>query len=432
MFFANFVSDTVGGPHSPDLNLQGMVQSSRKLWLMRPGDVLVTQFPVSEAFTAYVCGLLGFDPASITLLAAPPDPTVPLADAVESSAGLRRRLRAAVAARPGIELLPMVLDHRTVDFAARLGVPVHPYGPGGVPDSALASALALNTKRGFRETAVALGIRVPAGRFCPDDGPALAAAVREMLAAHPRVLLKPARAAGGHGHMSFARADGLDALDALDERLASHRAALGPQAEGWVVEEHLPVARDVSAQVEVTPAGPELVYTGEMRTRGNAFHGFVSPLPDPPPALADAALRLGTHLAERGYRGRLSLDAALTAGPGSRLCALESNVRRTATTARHALARRLSRTPSPAWVIDSRPGPHHGDVARAEALLRKAGLAWNRQRAEGVVFSAEATAPDAGRHSAGWHYAVVAPDRGRAERLERELHALLRDGSRAP
>jgi hypothetical protein len=416
--FANFVSDTVGGPHSPALNLQGMVQSSRKLWLMRPGDVLVTQFPVSAAFRAYVCGLLGFDPAAITLLAAPPDPTVPLADAIDGSRELRERLRAAVAERPGIELLPMVLDPRTVRFAARLGVPVHPYGPAGVPDGALAAVAALNTKRGFREAARALDIRVPAGHACPDDGPALASAVRELLATRPRVLLKPARAAGGHGHASY---DGASGLAGLDERLSSHRAALGPQADGWVVEEHLPVARDVSAQVEVTATGPEIVYTGEMRTRDNSYHGFVSPLPDPPPALTDAGLKLGAHLAERGYRGRLSLDAAVTAD--SRLYALESNVRRTATTARHAMARRLGRlgrTPAPAWLIDTRPGPQDHDVARAAALLREAGLAWTPRRAEGVVLSAETAAPDT-----GWHYAVIAPDRARAERLERELHALL-------
>jgi hypothetical protein len=292
---------------------------------------------------------------------------------------------------------------------------VHPYGPGGVPESALAAVTALNTKHGFRAAAGTLGIRVPAGRSCPDDGPALAAAVRALLAAHPRVVVKPARAAGGHGHASFGRRE---ARDALDERLASHRAALGPQSEGWVVEEHLAVARDVSAQIKVAPAGPEIVYTGEMRTDRNSYHGFVSPLPRTPPALAEAGLRLGGHLAERGYLGRLSLDAAVTAD--ARLLALESNVRRTATTARHAMACRLARTPSPAWLIDTRPGPHDRDVARADALLREAGLAWTRRRAEGVVLSAETAAP-----ATGWHYAVIARDRPGAERLERELHALL-------
>jgi pre ATP-grasp domain-containing protein/pheganomycin biosynthesis PGM1-like protein len=424
MVFGNFVSDAVAGRDAPELNLHGMVQSSRKVWLTRPGDVLVTQFPVSLAFRRYACDLLGIDPGSVELVTAPPDPTLPLADAVER-AGLGERLRVAASARPGIGLLPIVLDRPTVRCAERLGIPVLPYGPGGVPDSAIEAVGRLNTKCGFREVAGRLGIRIPAGLACPDDG-GLAEAVRKLLAGHPRVLVKPARAAGGHGQRAFGRAD----LPGLDALLAGHRAAAGPQPEGWVVEERLALVRDVSVQIAVEPGGPEVVYTGEMRTRDGGYHGFVSPLPgdgDVRATLAAAGLRLGGHLAERGYLGRLSLDAGVTAD-GS-VYALESNVRRTATTARHAMARRLAGLsggpggrpdPDPAWLVDTHPGPHEGDIDRAHALLCDSGLAYAPASGEGVVLSAETAAP-----GTGWHYAVIAPGLDRAARLERALRALL-------
>lgn len=439
IIFANFVSEVVGGRAASELFLHGMAQTSRKVWLLRPGDVLVTEFPVSEEFRGYACGLLGVDPAAVTCLEVPPDPALPLAEALEH-AGLIERLRAAVAERPGIELLPIVVDRPTVRLAAELGVPVHAYGPGGVPESAVAEVARLNTKCGFRTVAADLGLPVPPGRCCP-DGPELADAARTLLETEPHVLVKPSRAAGGHGLRAFGRAD----LPGLNALIALHRAETGPQPEGWVVERRLDVAQDVSVQIEVTDAGPETVFTGRMRTRDGSFHGFVCPLPESPagagPVLREYGLRLGGHLAAHGYRGRLSLDAAVTAE--QQVVTLESNVRRTATTARHALTERLaalSSHPEPAWIADSHPGPYARDIGRAQAMLRSAGLDYDTTTGEGVVLATETTRPGGqgghgpgpdgygghDGHGGGWHYTVIAGDLRRAEQLEQTLHRLLR------
>lgn len=425
LIFANFVSEVVGGRAASELFLHGMAQTSRKVWLLRPGDVLVTEFPVQKEFRGYVCGLLGIDPDAVTSLEVPPDPALPLADALER-AGLVGRLRAAVAERPGIEMLPIVLDRPTLRLAAELPVPVHPYGPGGVPESAVAEVARLNTKCGFRTVAAGLGLPLPPGRCCP-DGPRLAAAARELLASEPRVLVKPSRSAGGHGLRPLVRAD----LPALDALLAVHRAESGPQPDGWVVERRLAVEEDVSAQVEVTGTGPEVVFTGRMRTSGGSYHGFVAPLTDVPDdagrALRAAALRLGDHLAGHGYRGRFSLDAAVADG---RLWVLESNVRRTATTARHALVHRLAALGGHrdlAWIADRHPGPHATDIERADALLRGAGLGYDPVRGEGVVLATDPAGGPPGSTAGGaWNYTVLAGDIRRAAHLEETLHRLLR------
>ncbi|GAA2246214.1 MULTISPECIES: preATP grasp domain-containing protein [Kitasatospora] len=454
LLFANFVSDVVCGRQAADLNLHGMAQSSRKVWLTRPGDVLVTQFPVSRDFRRYACGLLGMTPESVTVISTDADPTLPLAEAIDRTPGLSGRLRALVAERPGIELLPIVLDRSTVRLAAELGLPVSGYGdgyrrrargavPGGeaaeaVPESALEAVDRLNTKSGFRQAARSLGIRVPAGRSCRDWSEVVAG-VRELLDRYPRVLVKPARAAGGDGLRILTRAD--------LPRLARRHPPGERRAEGWVVEEYVPFVRDVSVQMEVGPTGPAVVYTGEMRTRDCSYHGFASPLTEPGPGregtvddaadsgaagcgaraggvrreLERAGMALGGYLADRDYRGRFSVDAGVA--EDSAVYAVESNVRRTATTARQAMVQRLASVSGRselAWLTDTRPGPHPTDLAAVQALLRDCGLTYSHERGEGVVLSVESVSPDA-----GWHYAAIAAGPGRAAELERSLQTVL-------
>ncbi|MFB7665952.1 peptide ligase PGM1-related protein [Kitasatospora sp. NPDC056138] len=454
LLFANFVSDVVCGREPAELNLHGMVQSSRKVWLARPGDILVAQFPVSREFRRYVGGLLGMAPESVAVVTTEPDPTLPLAETVEQTPGLTGRLRALVAERPGIELLPIVLDRSTVRLAAELGVPVSGYGnrhpgsggtgPEAVPESALEAVDRLNTKSGFRETAQKLHIRVPAGRACR-DWPDVVVGTRELLERYRQVLVKPARAAGGDGLRILTRADLPD--------LAQHQDALRNQPEGWVVEEYVPFVRDVSVQMEVGPTGAAVVYCGEMRTRNCSYHGFASPLPEQERGrgrggenggetgcggadgreggygrgagvhreLESAGLALGGHLAECGYRGRFSIDAGVT--EDSAVYAVESNVRRTATSTRQAMVRRLaamSGRTDRAWLADTRTGPHATDLTAVQALLQGTALAYSHQRGEGVVLTVESLVPDT-----GWHYTAIAADLGRATELERSLHAAL-------
>ncbi|MFF7754707.1 peptide ligase PGM1-related protein [Streptomyces sp. NPDC007971] len=404
--YANFHSDLAVHLAAHEVLDRWAEHASREIWLTRPGDVLVTPVPLSHAFRRYAGELTGMPHESVTVLTVPPVAGAPFAEAVHR-AGLMGTLRSLAAARPGIQLLPVALDVSTTDLAAQLGVPMAPYGPRGISPGALSIAYRLNTKAAFRALAADLGIRIPAGRCC--DGSELEGAVTAMLTRHERVVVKPNRSAGGYQLHFVTR--------------TAPWSAPGPPAGEWVVEEHLDVARSLSVQMDVGKAGPRVVFSGEMHTAGGAYDGYFSPVEESTNAttkeLAQWAWALGLHLARHGYAGSCGIDAVLD--PQGRLFATESNVRRTATTAPHALVDRLSRAAAlrePAWLLATgRSQAPHTFIAIAE-LLREAGLAWAPSRGEGVVLYGD-TASD-GR---AWPYAVIAADRRRVK----ELQALLAD-----
>ncbi|MFE5484432.1 peptide ligase PGM1-related protein [Streptomyces sp. NPDC056527] len=407
---ANFFSDVAVSIRAHHALAHWARQAPREIWLMRPGDVLLTPVPLGRDFTRYACGLLGVPHRGITVLTIPFSAGVPMAEALDRE-GLTDEVRALIAHRPGARLLPLALDSPTVDFADRLGVPVEPYGTSGVPPSAPAAVYRLNTKSGFRELAGEWGVRTPPGRSC-DDG-ALVETVSTMLERYGRIVVKPDRSAGGHG-LRF-----VSGTDADWARAVPPPGSAG--GGGWVVEEWLAEARSVSVQMEALPSGPRLLFSGEMRTVAGSYAGYVSPLDH----ATDMATRelghwgamLGRHLSAHGYRGPYGIDALL-ASDGT-LYATESNVRRTATTTPHAMVHRLCSDAgfdSPAWLLaESRSRLAH-TFADALRLLRAGDLAWSPDSGEGVVLYADA--PDDGR---SWLYAVIAADADGTARLHSAL-----------
>ncbi|MFD8195625.1 preATP grasp domain-containing protein [Streptomyces wuyuanensis] len=407
IIWANFFSDL-----AVDLPASGVLehwaeQAPRKVWLMRPGDVLVTPVPPGPEFLAHACELLHVPDGSVTVVTVPRLPGTTMADAVER-VGLTERLGALAAERQGARLLPVALDRATVALAARLGLRVAPYGPAGVTASAVDTAYRLNTKAGFRAVAGELGIRVPPGRVCPGGG--LTTAVRAMLGRYGRVVVKPDRSAGGCGLTFLSRAG----------------SALGPIDHGasgtWVVERCLDVARSVSVQLITRPgAATRVVHSGEMRTAAGSYTGYVSPLH----GVARRTVRelerwgtaLGAYLAARGYAGPYGLDAVVTAD--GTLYATESNVRRTATTTPQAMVERLARTAGfedRAWLVASGRTPAARGFADTLRQLRAEGLAWSPGTGEGVVLYGDA--PADGR---SWRYAVIGPGPTRVAEIETAL-----------
>lgn len=405
--WANFFSDL-----AVDLPAHGVLerwaeQAPRKVWLMRPGDVLVTPVAPGPAFLDHACGLLDVPPGAVTVVTVPRTPGTTMAEAVER-AGLTERLGALATERPGARLLPVALDRSTVALASRLGLRIAPYGPAGVGASAVDTAYRLNTKAGFRAVAGELGIRVPPGRVCTGEG--LSGTVRAMLGRYERVVVKPDRSAGGCGLVFLSRA----------------APVLGPLADrapgSWVVERCLDVARSVSVQLLARPgAAPRVVHSGEMRTTAGSYTGYVSPLR----GVARGTVRelerwgtdLGTYLADRGYAGPYGLDAVVTAD-GS-LYATESNVRRTATTTPGAMVERLARAAGcrdRTWLVAAGRTPSAHGFTDALRRLRAEGLDWRPGRGEGVVLYGDA--PADGR---SWRYAVIGPGYTRVAQIEAAL-----------
>ncbi|MYT82436.1 ATP-grasp domain-containing protein [Streptomyces sp. MnatMP-M77] len=406
VILANFVSPLAVDLAEKTVLRQWAEQAPRKLWLTRPGDVLITPIPLSDPFRRYVFERLGVPEESVDIVTVPDTPHLPMAQAL-SEHNLLEPLRALVDNRPTARLLPTALDEAAAALASDLRIPVVPYETGVPSPGTLRSVAAMNTKSGFRAVAQTLGLRLPEGRVC--NGAELEQTASALLACHEQVVLKTDRSAGGHGLHFVSRGD-------------LPPTPSPPPDSRWVVEEYVEHTRAVSAQGHVSATRVEMTYDGEMRMSGGSFAGYCSPLQDLPEKtrekLTQWTLALGSHLAAEGYRGPYSLDAVCT--QHGRLHALECNVRRTATTTAHAIVTRLTGGDRSAWSTGTATAGVPKSFDEAVSHLVEAGLDFHPGDFEGVLLYADR--PLDGR---SWRYAALAPTHNRLTELEVRLAAAL-------
>ncbi|MGW7587592.1 preATP grasp domain-containing protein [Streptomyces rubiginosohelvolus] len=410
VILANFVSPLAVDLTEETVLRQWAEQAPRKLWLTRPGDVLITPTPLSQSFQRYVFHRLGIPEESVDIITVPDTPNLPMATALTEH-NLLDPLRTLVNSRPTARLLPTALDEAAAALASDLRIPVVPYETGVPRPGTLRVADAMNTKSGFRAVAQTLGLRLPQGRTC--TGAELQQVTSALLACHQQVVLKTDRSAGGHGLHFVSRGDSPPQLPppSPDSR--------------WVVEEYVEHTRAVSAQGHVSATRVEVAYDGEMRMSGGSFAGYCSPLQDLPEKtreeLTQWTLALGSHLAAEGYRGPYSLDAVST--HDGTLHALECNVRRTATTTAHAMVTRLTGGRRAAWSTGTATALVPKSFDEAVNHLADAGLDFQPGDSEGVLFYADRP-PDC----RNWRYAALAPTHNRLTELEVRLAAALGHG----
>ncbi|WP_103529376.1 peptide ligase PGM1-related protein [Streptomyces sp. SM12] len=413
VILANFVSPLAVDLGEESVLRQWAEQAPRKLWLTRPGDVLVSPVPLSLPFRRYVFHRLGIPEDAVTVVTVPDTPHLPMAQALAAH-GMLRPLRALAGERPAARLLPTALDEASVALAADLRIPVVPYETNAPDPGTLRVVAEMNTKSGFRAVARALGLRVPDGRAC--TGAELGEVTGASLGAHGRVVVKPDRSAGGHGLVFVGPGD-------------QPGQSPPPPDSRWVVEEHVDHRWAVSGQGHATATRVEVSYDGEMRVCAGSFAGYRSPLEAPPERaraeLADWTRALGAHLAAEGYRGPYSLDLVCTRD--GTLYALERIVRRTATNTVHAMVRRLTgpgpRTPR--WSTGTVTAASPLSFDEAVRHLTEAGLDFQPGDAEGVLFFTDR--PADGRR---WRYAALAPSHSRLTEVEARLSAVLGHGPR--
>lgn len=413
VLLANFASPVPASLDASEAVRGWSEQAPRKVWLTRPGDVLVSPVPIPEDFRRYAGGLLGFPHETVEVVVVPDLPGTGMPEAVRRH-GLGGILQDLARRHPGTRLLPLVLDGASVELAAELGIQVFPFGSGRPGAGVLSAVDRLNTKTGFRAVARERGIRTPEGQVC--QGAEVPGVVARMVSRFGRVVVKADRSAGGVGMRFVSRGD----------------PAAGAEPDGtglWVVERCVHYTKEVSVQCVVEAAGPRVVFSGEMLTHDGSFTGYRSPLRDvPSEVIAELhawGAALGQHLADHGYAGPYSIDALLD--DDGTLYATESNVRRTATTTPQAMVTRLGHAagrPAPAWLIAKRTTRTPHTLTQAVRRLDTTGLAYGSTHGEGVVLYAGGAArpTGAGTH---WRYAVMGPDRPRIEELERELAAVL-------
>ncbi|WP_405652218.1 peptide ligase PGM1-related protein [Streptomyces sp. RK9] len=400
-------------------------QAPREVWLLRPGDLLVTPVRPSEAFLKAACGLLGMAPADVDIVTVPDLPGLAMADSVRR-AGLLPVLARWAHERPGARLLPVALDTPTALLARELGIGMAPYPDEAPPTPRTVAAVReLNTKSGFRTAARDLGIRIPPGETCAAAD--LPDVIRDALGVHGGVAVKPDRAAGGHGLRFLTEPETEPEADpevgAESGAAPTLTSAPVRAANRWVVERLIPHRWSLSAQFTVEGSSTHWDFDGSMTVHDGAFTGYRSPSPVPRAAgeLREWGALFGRHLAARGYHGPFGLDALL-AEDGSTLYATEANVRRTATTTPYALVRRLAaagQRSDAAWHTGHTPGGPDASFEQTNTLLTEAGLTYDPDTGEGVVLYADVSSGVPVR------YLVVAATTERAAELEGDARRLL-------
>lgn len=335
----------------------------QELWLVEPGDILVTPRPIPHSFLEMVCDLIGVPAESFICLSPAAGPAESLLSAIRRT-GMLLHLRELAATRPQMRIRACALDRPIVELSKDLGVRLERFDQ--IPsESMLDTVYHLNTKSGFRDVAQALGLQVAPGLSHLEAG-AVPDAVRQLLHNQPEVLVKCDRGSGGSGQLAVNRLMMSDGIPSVNN-LSSFLENWSQTAHTFVVEARLPLRLDPTIDVEVTEDGVRSLYVGAMDCADGTFQGMSVPargLPDRPLAeLRLAADRLGTYLYRIGYRGFFDIDGGLT--PDGDLYLFEANVRRTSTSLWDGVLNRVlggERKARAAWRLTTRALPRQFDV----------------------------------------------------------------------
>lgn len=297
--------------------------SPRKLWLARTGDIVASTRRFDPDFVKYVARMTGVAEQAVERVVFAPDwagsapPLAPLLDG----------------ARPVVQ--PYALDRAAAAVAQRHDLAIEGYE--GLPSDRLIEAIErLNTKSGFREAANRLGIPVPPGGSCAGRD-ALVELAESLRAQHGRIIVKFDRSSNGFGNLVVSEDDGPGLAALLDAHLERFDA-LPPR---FTVEAFLTFVSLPSIELVVGDDGLAFSYICDQRSGPRG--GMATPHPglgaEQVAQLHVAGTAFGRYLAGIGYRGTFDVDGGCT--PQGEIVLTEANVRRTAGTHLHEIARRL-------------------------------------------------------------------------------------------
>lgn len=445
----NFNEHMVGDSRRVDdvLRRLSTVFSARLAWLLEDGDVLVLPGPLADGMKEYLAELLGLRAETIAVVH-PDDGGPPHMLATEQllAPALVERLRRVVTPSASWTVVPFYPDASVVTLCERLGLAPAPSDAFFAQDG----TDLLNSKTAFRRIAAGADLPTPAGAVCSTERE-LRDAVRRFIGVTGSVMIKQDRNAGGDGNVAITRDVGRphpgarlvqahreDPAGADAQAREMWELMIGPMNASVVVEVYEPSRMTVYAEYEVARGGSSRhLSTGALRMEssgdprnggGLLFVGFEIPAPLRPAEAAEfhsSAAQYARAARDIGFSGRINIDAIVL--PDGRALFTEVNGRLGGCTHIHVAAERLlGRGYANGHVILSRNAVPAGSPASTLAIARRAGLALDRARGEGVVvLVAEPT------HTRTVEYMVVARDRERATEIEGELaRALAREAAR--
>ncbi|WP_062205657.1 peptide ligase PGM1-related protein [Streptomyces sp. NBRC 109706] len=406
--------------------------SCRLVWLMEPGDLLVSPQPISDAFLAYASRLRGVPVTSADIIVPPPGD---FGEDVLTADRLRRarftdELRVAVASRGLDHIVPYCYDQIIASLARDLGIGSH---DASVAFCEAGGADLLNRKTVFRALCGGAGVPVAEGLVTRSVGEATDF-VASFVDAGRSVIVKQDAHQGGHGNEILTpSADTVQLGAAVLTVVADRQAAEKRLVEQWprfssngrdpvVIEHYLQDAISLGCEVDLAGEGAVMRHTAEMRMTP-VFDGLLIP-PSSISAECDAefsryALELAGVVHAMGYRGLINIDGV--AADDRRTVVLnEFNGRLGGSTHLHRIGRTLlgddylrrrHLISNNDLKVDSFPG--------AVAALERAGLAFDPERGEGVILTCDHTA-----QSGALEYCAVGADAATVGDQERRLHLL--------
>lgn len=402
--------------------------SLRLAWLAEPGDVMVLPQAPDPRFLEYLSGFKGIARDSVSVLVPPRGRfgyDVLTRERLMDSE-FQERLAEHVNALGVRSVLPYTFDRTIARLCRRLGL--HEPMPGFAFLEQGGGDL-LNSKSVFRAMAAGVGVPIPAGVVTVVRAEA-EEFVRTMFDLGRSVIVKQDFHQGGHGNEILAPVRGVAQIGATvltvladSGGIATHLDRRWPvysnDGRGKVVLEHyVPDSTPIGAEVHIGADDVDVHHIGEMRMTP-VFDGVVLPGATITAAQReefDAAVRtLCGAVRTLGYRGLINIDGIID-GDGQILFN-EFNGRLGGTTHLHWLGEaavgagyteRRVFVSNNDWQVPS--------FAEALAQIETAGLAYDRDRATGVVITCDHT-----RQSGAVEYCVIAPDLAVADEIEAEL-----------
>ncbi|GIE86456.1 preATP grasp domain-containing protein [Actinoplanes regularis] len=436
LYVGNSFNETLVGDLSqldPQTRRIGGNLSCRLVWLMEPGDLLVSPQPISDEFLAYASWLKGTPVTSADVIVPPPGEAggdVLMADRLRG-ARFVDELRATVAERGLDRIVPYCYDQIIASLARDVGIGSR---EASVAFCEAGGADLLNRKTVFRALCGGAGVPIAEGLVTRSVSDAVDF-VASFIEAGRSVIVKQDALECGHGNEILTPSVDTVQLGAAVLTVVADRHAVEKRlGEQWprfssngrdpvVIEHYLQDAISLGCEVDLTGESAVMRHTAEMRMTP-VFGGLLIP-PSSISKECDTefsryALELADVVHAMGYRGLINIDG-LAADDGKTVVLNEFNGRLGGSTHLHWIGRTLV---GDDYLLRrhliSKNDLKANSFTSAVAALKRAGLAFDPERGEGVILTCDHTA-----QSGAVEYCAVGADVAAADDYERRLNLLL-------